>query len=108
MTYLTKKDQKIIENFHAKRVPTFIDGVYSGYSSASELQTLEDQARSAALRAKKESLEKAYAYVYSYYSYKDSGDIDVAHFYSGYPKTADEYTELSKIPNIVVRSIFNR
>lgn len=108
MTRLSKSEQKAIENFHSKRVPTFIDGVYSGYSSFSELQTLEDQAKSVALRTKRESPDKAFAYVYAYFSYKDSGGIDVAHFYSGYPKTAEEYDDLSKIPNIVLRSIFSR
>lgn len=108
MKYLTKKEQKVIKNFHAKKVPTFIDGVYSGYSSFSELQTLEDQARSAALKKKREDLNKAHAYVYAYFTRKDSDEIEEAHFYSGYPKTEDEYEDLSTIPNIVIRSIFTR
>ena len=108
MTRLTLKEQKAIQNFYSKRFPTFIDGQYAGYSSLAEIQTLEQQARESAHIIMKEAEDKSFAYVYAYYSYKDSGEIDVAHFYSGYPKTQEEYKELSKIPNIVVRSIFSR
>ena len=91
-----------------KRTPTFIDGQYIGYLDLFELVDLESKARAATKSKIYEEEELSDVYVYAYYAYATSGEMESAHFYSGYPKTYEEYNKLSDIPRIQVKSIFNR
>lgn len=106
------RDMQIAEilekNFKPKGTVTFIDRDYVGYFTYAELKEMEAEARKAAKKTKDDAEDKAFAYVYAYYDFDDNGELQSAHFYSGYPKAEAEYNKLSELENIEVRAIFTR
>lgn len=102
------KTRKAVNYDTSKRVPVHIDGIYAGYSYIHELQDLEYQARMSAIKKKASDSKKSYAYVYAYYTFDVSGDVEDVHFYSGYPKSEEEYAKLQDISDVLIKSVFSR
>lgn len=106
------RDMQIAEilkkNFKPTGTVAFINMQYAGYFTYNELKKMEAEARKAAKKTKDDAEDKAFAYVYAYYDFDDNGELQSAHFYSGYPKTEAEYDKLSQFENIDVRAIFPR
>lgn len=88
--------------------PAFIDGQYSGYADLKQLKAFESEARKVTKEKLRNESTLADVYVYAYYSYKSIGEIESAHFYSGYPKTYSEYDHLAELPRVDIRAIFHR
>lgn len=112
MAKLRLQDPELHMLNSSQLVITHIDGIYSGYRYEYELPSIEHrymlEARSRRSYDTAVGKSPAFAYVYAYYTFDENGDIEDAHFYSGRPKTEQEYLSLQDISNVMIKSVFSR
>ena len=89
-----------------KVYPTFCDGHYQGYMPIKSINSLKEEAYK--LSAEKQKTENADHMIYGYTSYRENGEIDTVHLYSGIAKNDSEFDEVSKIPNAMIYAIHKK